>query len=55
MVFKIALDRHAKQPPLMKDILAAGRLPGTDEELLAYLGVYRRGIQEVHQFLQQFG
>jgi hypothetical protein len=52
-VFRIALDRYAKHPPMMKDILSAGRLPGSDNELAAYLGVYQRGIQEVQQFLQQ--
>lgn len=52
-VFKIALNKYATQPPLMKDILSAGKLPGSDEELSAYLQVYQRGIQEVQQFLQQ--
>lgn len=53
-VFKIAIDRYATQPPLMKDILSAGRLPGSDDELTGYLGVFQRGIQEVQQFLQQY-
>jgi len=53
-VFKIALNRYESQEPLMKDILSAGKLPGSDEELAAYLGVYSRGIQEVRQFLEQY-
>lgn len=53
-VFRIALHRYAKHLPLMKDILSAGKLPGSDDELAAYLGVYQRGIHEVRQFLQQY-
>jgi hypothetical protein len=53
-VFRIALDRYATQPPLMKDILSAGRLPGSDDELAAYLEVYQRGIREVQLLLQQY-
>jgi hypothetical protein len=53
-VLRIALNRYGMQPPLMKDILSAGRLPGNDDELAAYLGVYQRGIQEIQQFLNQY-
>lgn len=52
--FKIALNRYAVHQPLMKDILSAGKLPGSDEELASYLGIYQRGIQEIRQFLQQY-
>jgi hypothetical protein len=47
----IALDRYSRESPGLHDVLVPGPLPGTDEELLAYLGVFQRGINELRRFL----
>ncbi len=50
---KLALDRYRKQPPRLKDILIAGPLHGTADELHAYLDLYHRGLDELERFLTQ--
>ncbi|WP_119070059.1 Qat anti-phage system QueC-like protein QatC [Rubrobacter indicoceani] len=48
---RIALDRYRKAPPTVADVLVPGPLPGTDEELAAYLDVFSRGLDEVRDLL----
>ncbi len=48
---KLALDRYRMQPPRLKDILVAGPLHGSEDELRAYLDLYRRGLAELERFL----
>lgn len=48
---RMALDRFGSRPPQITDVLLAGPLPGTDQELGAYLGVFRRGIEEIRRFV----
>ncbi len=48
---KLALDRYHAQTPQLKDILMAGPLHGSKEELYAYLDLYRRGLAELERFL----
>jgi hypothetical protein len=52
---RIALDRYQKDPPTLADVLVPGPLPGTDEELSAYLAVFRRGLDEVRSLLSATG
>jgi hypothetical protein len=52
--FRIAIDRYKSRPPILKDILVSGTLPGTDDELRSYLGVYQRGLTEVAIFLKRY-
>jgi hypothetical protein len=47
----MALDRYEGNLPTLADILVPGPLPGTDEELSAYLDMCRRGLDEVRSFL----
>lgn len=54
-VLRLALARYAKKPPRMADLLRAGPLPGTDDERMQLLGVYRRGIDELRAFLASQG
>lgn len=51
--FRIATDRYKERQPMLKDILVAGTLPGTEDELRSYLGVYKRGLNEVTEFLER--
>jgi len=55
MAVKMALDRYAKAPPRLVDILQAGPLPGSDGELQGYLDVFRRGLDELRTFLGTIG
>ncbi len=48
---KLALDRYRVQTPQLKDILMAGPLHGSEDELYAYLDLYRRGLAELERFL----
>lgn len=48
---KLALDRYRTQTPQLKDILMAGPLQGSQEELYAYLDLYCRGLTELERFL----
>lgn len=50
---RLALDRFDKHPVRMADVLVPGPLPGNDEELKKYLGVFSRGLREVRDFLDQ--
>ncbi len=52
---RMALDRYEKDPPTLADVLVPGPLPGSDEELAAYLEVFRRGLDEVRSFLNATG
>lgn len=51
----MALDRYEKDPPTLADVLVPGPLPGSDEELAAYLDVFRRGLDEVRSILHAAG
>ncbi|MFL5628386.1 MAG: Qat anti-phage system QueC-like protein QatC [Ktedonobacteraceae bacterium] len=48
---KLALDRYCVQAPQLKDILMSGPLHGSQDELFAYLDLYRRGLAELERFL----
>lgn len=50
-VCRLALDRYRSRPPRLADLLVAGPLPGTEDELDQYLGVFTRGLAEVDAFL----
>lgn len=50
---KLALDRYAGRPPRMADILLPGPLPGTDDDMAAYLSMFRRGIGELDTFMRR--
>lgn len=52
---RMALDRYEKVPPTLADVLVPGPLPGSDEELAAYLDVFRRGLDEVRSLLNATG
>ena len=49
--FRLMLDRYAQRAPRLADVLSAGPLPKNEEELQRFLGVFRRGIDEVRRFL----
>jgi len=51
---RIALERYRRRPPRIGDLLAAGPLPGSDGERLAYLEVFRRGVTEVDALLKAY-
>lgn len=51
---KIALNRYERTPLKIGDILAAGPLPVTGDELDQYLAVFKRGFDEVKEFLRQY-
>jgi 7-cyano-7-deazaguanine synthase in queuosine biosynthesis len=51
---KLALDRYSRKAPGMVDVLAAGPLPGRDDEKAAYVEVFRRGLEEVRSFLRRY-
>jgi hypothetical protein len=53
-VLKMGLDRYGRTPPRVADILVPGPLPATADELREYLGVFRRGLSEVGDFLKTF-
>ncbi|HEV7486311.1 MAG TPA: Qat anti-phage system QueC-like protein QatC [Thermoanaerobaculia bacterium] len=46
-VLRLALERFSKRAPGVRDILRSGPLPGTDEDLREYLGVFVRGLSEI--------
>jgi len=48
---RMALDHYRKTPPVLADLLLAGPLPHDSSELAAYVDVYRRGVMEIHRFL----
>lgn len=48
---RLALHRYTEREPALADVLSAGPLPATRDELRAYVGVFRRGLDEVRQFL----
>jgi hypothetical protein len=47
MVVRMALERFAKKPPRLADVLFAGPLPGPDAEKQEFLGVFARGLDEI--------
>jgi len=51
---RIALDRYERRSPRIGDILSAGPLPVSDDDLVEYLSVFERGLAEVREFLRQF-
>jgi len=48
---KLALDRYRARTPQLKDILMAGPLHESEDELYANLDLYRRGLAELERFL----
>jgi 7-cyano-7-deazaguanine synthase in queuosine biosynthesis len=51
---KLALNRYQHAPPGVAEVLAAGPLPGTDDERAAYVEVFRRGVAEVRSLLRGY-
>ncbi len=52
--FKLALDRFTHRPAQLADVLLAGPLPGSDDELGSYLAVFQRGMDEVRRFMLRY-
>jgi hypothetical protein len=50
----MALIRQKTNSPNLTDILTSGPLPVGDEEKQEYLNVYKRGMQEVKEFMSQY-
>ena len=50
---RIALARYEQRPPSIRDLLSAGPVPVSDDELDACLDVLRRGVAELQAFLRQ--
>ena len=50
-VLKMGLDRYERKPPGLVDVLVPGPLPASGDELMEYVGVFRRGLDEVGNFL----
>lgn len=50
---RLALERYAARPPRLTDLLRAGPLRGTQEELRAYLQVFERGLSELRGLLNE--
>lgn len=48
---RIAIARARLRPPRLADVVAAGPLPGDAEDLAAFAGVHRRGLDELARFL----
>ena len=48
--FLIALE-HSKERSSISSVLQAGPLPVSPDEIGQYIGVYRRGLEEVAEFL----
>jgi 7-cyano-7-deazaguanine synthase in queuosine biosynthesis len=51
---KLALDRSRKRPPRIADLLVSGPLRVSDDELVNYLGVFSRGLDEIRKFLSRY-
>lgn len=51
---RLALDRYESERPTLANLLVAGPLPGSDDDLGKYLGVFRRGIDEIRKFLLKY-
>lgn len=51
---RIALERYRRRAPRIGDVLAAGPLPGSDEDRHAYVDVFRRGVAEVEALLKAY-
>lgn len=49
---RIALHRYTRRPPTVRDILSAGPLPVPDDDIARYVEVYRRGVDELREFLK---
>lgn len=48
---RIAIERARLRPPRAANVVAAGPLPGDANDLAAFAGVYRRGLDELARFL----
>jgi hypothetical protein len=48
---RIALERHAHATPGLPDVLASGPIPGTEDELDAYVDVFARGMEELRRWV----
>jgi len=51
---RLALNRYLTRPPRIGNLLVAGPLPASDDELSKYLGVFSRGLDEVRRFLARY-
>ena len=51
---KLALNRYRVRPPRIADLLAAGPLRVSDDELSNYLNVFTRGLNEIGRFLGRY-
>ncbi|MHB8580964.1 MAG: Qat anti-phage system QueC-like protein QatC [Ignavibacteriaceae bacterium] len=51
--FRIGIERMNKTKYHLFNLLTSGDLPGNENDLLNYLGVYERGLGEVNKFLKQ--
>lgn len=51
---RMALARQKTNFPSMADILTSGPLPVGDEEKQEYLNVYRKGMQEIREFINKY-
>jgi hypothetical protein len=50
-VVRLALDHYTRHEPTIADVLSAGPLPGTDDELRRYVEVFRNGLGELRALL----
>jgi len=50
----MALVRQKSKSPNIADILVSGPLPVSDEAKMKYLDVYKRGMQEIKEFMSKY-
>ncbi len=50
----MALVRQKSKSPNIADILVSGPLPVSDEAKMKYLDVYKRGMQEIKEFMSEY-
>ena len=53
-VLLLGLRRFAPRAPTLADVLIPGPLDTSEREMMEYLGVFARGLDEVRSFLRQF-
>lgn len=51
---RMALARYAQRPPTVFDVIKGGPLPGDERSQGAYTDVFRRGLEELRQFLEAY-
>ncbi len=54
-VVRFALSRAQRSVPTLGDVLTAGPLPGSADDLMSYHGVHLRGLAEIQSFLAKRG